>query len=584
MFSCFSFFKHTTYDVMNILEKESLKSAVPFEELRDIRLAVFDLHSKETETAWKAAVSLSTIVSISNCAIIIEQDAVCAVIGFLELCSSDCHLVAACDLLLAMFPYELELVQEEIIKYSGIQKLHATLKTFPNSTKKIVETLRHCVHFFNAGQNNAREVGALLSILELNKIHPDLHDTKLCIRAMCYLNSLNSLLAETFGMDLRYAFDLQDIRPAVTGDPIDSGLLQAAIQAPPVASSPSSRMTSATRSSSQIEIDSLPFEVGAQVRAIQALKESFAVKKTVTVSTESNSSALKFKKSLERSHMGSYQVRNPLLAHESSTLDDVARRILGPRRFMDVIKKADEILNKDIPETTPTSSASFGPKNHSLKTRGIISENAWASVRYVDHIPAGQLGTMYGQHPVSFLKWFYAGQMMADKANGNGVFRWVNGSQYAGQIVNNKRHGLGKMTFDASDSSMASDLCTSSGTTYLGEWENDKIHGIGVFNFHRDDGGGSLCGIFDEGRLTPYSFMEEVLPENFIETVQLEERKANALSAEAIQNASSTIFRHNYEANDGHFLFPLHYTPQPALIQRPGERGEQTTNINNSRF
>jgi hypothetical protein len=131
---------------------------------------------------------------------------------------------------------------------------------------------------------------------------------------------------------------------------------------------------------------------------------------------------------------------------------------------------------------------------------------------------------------------------------------------------------------------MASDLCTSSGTSYIGHWENDKIHGIGMFQFHRDDGGGSLCGIFDQGKLTPFCFAEEILPENFVETIRIEERKAEALSAEAIQNASSSIFRHNYDSNDGQFLFPLHYTPQRALIQRPGVRGEETTNISNKRF
>ena len=162
--------------------------------------------------------------------------------------------------------------------------------------------------------------------------------------------------------------------------------------------------------------------------------------------------------------------------------------------------------------------------------------------------------------------------------------RWVNGSQYSGQILNEKRHGLGKMIFDASDTSMASRLCPSSGTKYFGQWENDQIHGIGMFTFDRDDGGGSLCCIFDQGMITPYTFPEELLPENFIDEVRIEERKANALSAEAIQSSSSSIFRHNYDANDGQFLFPLHYTPQRALVQRPGVLGENITSISKARF
>ncbi len=275
-------------------------------------------------------------------------------------------------------------------------------------------------------------------------------------------------------------------------------------------------------------------------------------------------------------------MRNPLEEHEDSTLHDVASRILGPRKFMDILQRADAILKKDIPEIKTTDA--FGPQHHSFKTHGRITAEAWSECRYVHHIPSGLLGTKYGQHEVSFLKWFYAGQMVGDDANGNGVFRWVNGSKYAGQIQSNKRHGLGKMVFDTADMSMASDLCTSSGTSYCGQWENDRIHGIGVFTFNSDDGGGLMCGIFDQGKLTPYTFAEEVLPENFIETVRIEERKADALSAEAIQNASSTIFRHNYDTNDGDFLFPLHYTPQRALVQRPGARGEETTNIRTSRF
>jgi hypothetical protein len=566
---------------MNRLEKENLKKAVPFEELREIRLAVFNLQSKDPETVSKAAESLSLIISISNCIIVIEQDAVSAAIAFLDTCTSDRHLCAVCNFLMAMFPHELELVQEDVIKASGIQKLYATLQKFPNYTAMILTTIRHCVHFFNAGQNNARESGVLSGILELHKNNPGLYDTQSCIHAMCYLNILNSSLAETYGIDLRCK--IQEVGLAINDERNSPEPLQATIQTVSTGQSRcSTRKTSTSRLSSVEDNGSLPFEVGAQIRAIKSLKESFAADKSGSITADGNTSAVLLKQSLERSHSGSDLVQNPLRMYEVSTLDDVVTRILGPRRFMDVIKKADAILKKDIPETK--SSQCFGPQNYSFKTQGKISESAWSCVRYVQQIPAGSLGTMYGQHPISFLKWFYSGQMTDDEADGNGVFRWVNRSEYAGQIRKNKRHGLGKMTFDAADSTMASDLCTSSGTIYLGQWENDKIHGIGMFVFHRDDGGGSLCGIFDEGRLTPYSFIQDVLPENFIESVYVEERKANALSAEAIQNASATIFRHNYAANDGHFIFPLHYTPQRALIQRPGERGEETTNITTSRF
>jgi hypothetical protein len=562
---------------MNRLEKENLKKAVSFEELREVRLAAFNLASQDIDTAFLSAVALSRIVTNSNCEIMIDQDVVSAAISFLQISTSNDHAIAVCDLLLAMFPHELESVQENILKASGIQFLEAARHRFPNSTQNIIDTLQQCVHFFNSGQNNARETGVLTSILELNKNFPEMYDTSSCIHAMCSLNYQSSVVAEAYGVDAQYttappAFDDVYI-------PVES---QRSETIPTTSRSVSSKAKSSSRS--LLNSDNLPFEIGAQIRAITSLKESFATDKSGSISTIANSPTELFKKSLQRSHVviGSERIRNPLLEDEESTLDDVATRILGPRKFMDVLRRADAILKKEIPETR--TSEVFGPQNFSFKTQGRISNDAWSSVRYVQQIPTGSLGTKYGQHEVSFLKWFYAGQMSCEDAHGNGVFRWVNGSKYAGQIQKNKRHGIGKMVFDTADMSMASDLCTSSGTSYCGSWENDKIHGIGVFTFHRDDGGGTLCAIFDQGKITPYSFTEDVLPEHFIEAVHIEERKADALSAEAIQNASSTIFRHNYDANDGHFLFPLHYTPKRALIQRPGDRGEETTNIRTSRF
>lgn len=566
---------------MNRLEKENLKKSVPFEELRDLRQACFNLESTDADTAFKAARSLASLVSISNCEIVVDQDAVSATVSFIQNSTCDGHICAACDLLLSMFPHELELVQERILKVCGVQILEAARTRFPNSTIKIVKTLRQCVYFFNAGQNIARTSGVLLSILDLDRASPDEFDTKSCLDAMCYLNGLNTAIVHDYGFHFEdkivqnndgpeFELELSQKVPQTSGDF-------------PLEGSAASWHTLSTRSRSSLnqESECLPFEVGAQLRAIKSLKESFAADKSGQVNTAVKSSSKLLKKSLQRSHLGSERTFNPLQEHESSTLNAVAARILGPRRFMDVIKRADAILKRDIPETK--TSEVFGPQNYSLKTHGRISEEAWSCVRYVEHVPRGDLGTMYGQQELTFLKWFYAGQMMGNEAHGNGVFRWVNGSKYAGQIKHNKRHGLGKMVFDTADMSMASDLCTSSGTTYFGHWEADKIHGIGVFFFLPDDGGGSLCGIFDQGKITPYAFSEEVLPENFIETVHFEDRKADTFSAEAIQNASSTIFRHNYESNDGHFLFPLHYTPQRALIQRPGARGEETTSIKMSK-
>lgn len=565
---------------MNRLEKESLKKAVPFEQLREVRLAAFNLTSQDVHTAFQAADSLSRIVTNSNCEIMIEHNVVTSAVLFINNCASDNHVCSACDLLLAMFCHELELVQEIILAASGLQVLESARLRFPDSTMKIVQTLKQCVHFFNAGQNLARETGVLKCMLELNSNFPGMYDTHSCILSMCHLNYQSSLVAEVYGFDMKYKITTQvEVKEEFTAEQPSSRTESSATS---LAFSKKSQSSSRATSNQNDAEGSLPYEIGAQIRAIQSLKESFAADKSGSITSISNGSSALLKKSLQRSHASSNQIRNPLLEHAQSNLHDVASRIIGSRRFLDVIKRADEILKTDIPETK--TDQIFGKNHFSFKTQGVITEDVWTCVPYVQHIPSGLLGTKYGQHEVSFLKWFYAGQMTGDDANGNGMFRWVNGSKYAGQIHKNKRHGLGKMDFDTADTTMASDLCTSSGTSYIGHWENDKIHGIGMFQFHRVDGGGSLCGIFDQGKLTPFCFAEEILPENFVETIRIEERKAEALSAEAIQNASSSIFRHNYDSNDGQFLFPLHYTPQRALIQRPGVRGEETTNISNKRF
>ena len=565
---------------MNLLEKESLKKSVPFDELRALRVAAFDLQSKDVDTAFKAAISLAPLVSISNCDIILDQDAVSSTISFLQICTADHHVCSACDLLSAMFPHELELVQENILKVSGIEIIEATRNRFPNSTVKIVSTLQQCVHFFNAGQNNARETGVLQRLLQLDKDSPGIYNTHACIHAMCYMNFQNSSIAESHGFDVQYAINTPDgdipVIPEIQASPLEPSHDLTYVR--PF----SSRSKTSSRSSTSLDVDNLPYDIGAQIRALTSLKESFGAEKSDDITTMENSPTTLLAKSFQRCQIGAKGIRNHLLPHEVSTLNDVASRILGPRHFMDVIKRADAILKTDIPETK--SSEVFGPQNHSFKTHGRVSEDAWSRVRYVQHISTASLGTKYGQHEVSFVKWFYSGQVVGERAHGNGIITWVSGSRYSGQLSDDKRHGLGKMVFDAADMSMASRLCPSAGTAYYGQWENDRIHGIGMFVFHRDDGGGSLCGIFDQGMVTPYTFSQELLPENFIDEVHTEERKAEALSAEAIQNSSSTIFRHNYNTNDGQFLFPLHYTPQRALVQRQGDLGEETSPISRARF
>lgn len=63
----------------------------------------------------------------------------------------------------------------------------------------------------------------------------------------------------------------------------------------------------------------------------------------------------------------------------------------------------------------------------------------------------------------------------------------------------------------------------------LGKLQNPCI---GVFQFHCDDGGGSLCRIFDQGKPTPFCFTEDIMPENFITKLRIEDRKAKVLVPE----------------------------------------------------
>ena len=218
--SCCSTQQNIVHAVMNRLEKESLKKSVPFEELRELRLAAFSLKSQDANSAFVAAVALSRIVTISNCEIMIDEDVVSGVFQLLRIGASNDHVAAACNLLLAMFPHELESVQENILKASGIQFLHATLKRWPDSAAKIVETLQQCVHFFNSGQNVARESGVLESVLELHRTFADDYDTHSCIHAMCHLNYQNSRIAETHGLNVQYRMVFPQVIDA--GNPVAS--------------------------------------------------------------------------------------------------------------------------------------------------------------------------------------------------------------------------------------------------------------------------------------------------------------------------------------------------------------------------
>ena len=52
--------------------------------------------------------------------------------------------------------------------------------------------------------------------------------------------------------------------------------------------------------------------------------------------------------------------------------------------------------------------------------------------------------------------------------DGDGLYTWSDGRSYAGQYMNDKKHGRGKYTW-------------ANGKTYDGEWKDGKQHGDGIY-------------------------------------------------------------------------------------------------------
>ena len=68
-------------------------------------------------------------------------------------------------------------------------------------------------------------------------------------------------------------------------------------------------------------------------------------------------------------------------------------------------------------------------------------------------------------------EYFYEGDMLNNKRNGMGKILYINGDEYIGEWKNNKKEGNGTMLFNNND-------------IYIGKWNNDKIEGEGLYQFN----------------------------------------------------------------------------------------------------
>jgi hypothetical protein len=84
---------------------------------------------------------------------------------------------------------------------------------------------------------------------------------------------------------------------------------------------------------------------------------------------------------------------------------------------------------------------------------------------------------------------YYIGLFKDGKFNGNGKLVWKHGDVYEGEFMNDFRSGNGTIQF-------------SSGAMYEGQLLNDKKHGFGKLTFARDDfeGRDYYIGLFKDGK------------------------------------------------------------------------------------
>ncbi|CAD8068282.1 unnamed protein product [Paramecium sonneborni] len=112
----------------------------------------------------------------------------------------------------------------------------------------------------------------------------------------------------------------------------------------------------------------------------------------------------------------------------------------------------------------------------------------------------GRLTYIQHQHNISYQifsnKCMYHGQVLNNKPNGEGCFRWNNGEQYIGQWSNAQKHGFGQWIGTQDDYYIGQWVNGQqdglgehkwNGDIYFGQWKNSVKNGYGVEQFQNGD-------------------------------------------------------------------------------------------------
>ena len=150
----------------------------------------------------------------------------------------------------------------------------------------------------------------------------------------------------------------------------------------------------------------------------------------------------------------------------------------GTRRTVYFTKQVDDPNKKTSGEGAYRRTGQYLGEWHANEFDGKGVYELANGTRYVGGWQAGKrhgMGTTWLKGKKGELRKQYAGQWLDDARHGRGVFNYKNGDSYNGEWKNGVRHGVGILTL------------AGEGGVYEGEWFNDKRHGFGVFDYVNGD-------------------------------------------------------------------------------------------------
>ena len=216
----------------------------------------------------------------------------------------------------------------------------------------------------------------------------------------------------------------------------------------------------------------------------------------------------------------------------------------GTRRTVYFTKQVDDPNKKTSGEGAYRRTGQYLGEWHANEFDGKGVYELANGTRYVGGWQAGKrhgMGTTWLKGKKGELRKQYAGQWLDDARHGRGVFNYKNGDSYNGEWKNGVRHGVGILT-------LAGD-----GGVYEGEWFNDKRHGFGVFDYvNGDHFEGAWVEGLKEGEGVHFYFDKE--------------KKAHTKRCEPTRPASPTPPRRRPPRRRRHR--PAAAAPPPALLTR----------------